>query len=272
VIAPDQSPLETRRDTAWNLEDFVAEVNTRLSTMLPAEYGDARQREDFTVRLLRHYSSLGLVDESTRVGREARYGYRHLLQVLCLRRLQRQGWNSKAIKDFTSRENPELEAFLLGQPVDPSSLTALESSGAKAELEEVSEISSMALDESQPLGAASQDLAGAAPDSARLRAKRTAPPESLKERALEFLSSVRKRDEAPKTQAPLPQAAPSQKMPSPAPLPQFLLFDPPKAPERWRRVEIAPGLELNISDRFQKPRTGADQTRLREALENALEG
>ncbi len=263
----------------------MAEVNTRLSTMLPAEYGDARQREDFTVRLLRHYSSLGLVDESMRVGREARYRYRHLLQVLCLRRLQRQGWNSKAIKDFTSRENPELEAFLLGQTVDPSSLTDQEFSETKAELEEVSEISSVALDESQPLGAASPASAPlanatsvsttparAALDSASLRAKRAAAPESLKERALEFLSSVRKRDEVPKPQPPLSQSGPSQKMPAPAPLPQFLLFDPPKAPERWRRVEIAPGLELNISDRFQKPRTTADQTRLREALENALEG
>ena len=83
MIAPEPIPLETQRDAAWKLEEFVQEVNMRIAAMLPSDQYDARQREDFSIRLLRHYSSLGLVDESERVGREALYRYRHLLQCCC---------------------------------------------------------------------------------------------------------------------------------------------------------------------------------------------
>lgn len=252
MIAPELSPLESLRDAAWNLEDFVAEVNTRLPGMLPSDYGDARQREDFSVRLLRHYASLGLVDESERVGREARYRYRHLLQVLSLRRLQRQGWNSKAISDFVSRDNAELETFLSGQT---STLEPAAETQRTDELEE-------------RLSRASES--GGAAVSAPEMAKKAAAPRreaSAKEVALDFLASIRSRT-APAAPGSKVQA---QTMPAPAPLPQFLLHDPPRTPEHWRRIEVAPGLELHISDRYRKARTNADKSRLREALEQALE-
>ena len=257
MIAAELPPLDSLRDAAWNLEDFVAEVNTRLPAILPSDTADARQREDFSVRLLRHYASLGLVDESERVGREARYRYRHLLQVLSLRRLQRQGWNSKAIGDFVGRDNTELETFLLGQiPAQGA---------AKLEAEEV----------------AAPDLADAAVFAERApatpeRAKKVAAPEaprreaSPRESALEFLAQIR---QIRSRGAPAPAAtpAPSQSLPAPSPLPQFLLHDPPKAPERWQRIELAPGLELHVSDRYRRARTAADKARLRDALETALE-
>jgi DNA-binding transcriptional MerR regulator len=224
VIATPQISLESVRDAAWNLEDFVAEVNTRLG-LLPGGYSDARQREDFSVRLLRHYASLGLVDESERVGREARYRYRHLLQILCLRQLQRQGWNSKAIADFTTRENSELEGFLNAS--DSSVPTESDFSPKR--------VSRAAVPNPDPL-----------------------PVSRKKESALEFLESLKTVQDAPKQQMPAPQ-------------PQFLLHDPLRIPERWNRIEIAPGLEVHISDRYRQARTTTDKRRLLEVVQQALE-
>jgi DNA-binding transcriptional MerR regulator len=278
VTVPELPPLETLRDAAWNLEDFVAEVNTRLPTMLPVAYDDARQREDFSVRLLRHYGSLGLVDESERVGREARYRYRHLLQVLCLRRLQREGWNSKAIAGFITRPDAELEAFLLGYATQTLEDRASEGATQKpaeksAEKAEHPLAESEAWEEAMPLSAAiaapedfkleREITAPAPPRSAPPLQKKITPPRQERDAksALEFLDRVRSRS----------QTRGTQQMPAPAPLPQFLLHDPPKAPEQWRRVEIAPGLELHISNTFRKARTTVEKDRLRDALENALE-
>jgi DNA-binding transcriptional MerR regulator len=264
VTVPELPPLETLRDAAWNLEDFVAEVNTRLPTMLPVAYDDARQREDFSVRLLRHYGSLGLVDESERVGREARYRYRHLLQVLCLRRLQREGWNSKAIAGFTTRPDTELEAFLLGYPTQPLEEKAAE----KLEVHDEDIMLAEAVPESaappedfkleREVSASPLAKKSVAP---RLEPQPEPPPEPPPDSALDFLKRVRSRSQTPSP----------QQMPAPAPLPQFLLHDPPKPPEQWHRVEIAPGLELHISNTFRKPRTVVEKNRLKDALENALE-
>ena len=246
VIAPEPAPLETQRDAAWKLEEFVQEVNTRLLAMLPSDQYDARQREDFSVRLLRHYSSLGLVDDSERIGREALYRYRHLLQVLCLRTLQREGWNSKAIAGFCSRDSGELEAFLNGR--DPASEAKLEESKAP-----------MIATPSQVISKKSAKLEVAANQmSAPIELQRDLE-ESERESALDFLHTVRARRSASPTQA------------MPAPLPAFLLYDPPRAPERWKRVEIAPGLELHVSDRYRRARSSSDKNRLLEVIGTTLD-
>lgn len=234
-------PLESLRDAAWNLEDFVAEVNRRLLTLQQGGYGDtsqrgysdARQREDFSVRLLRHYANLGLVGESERVGREARYRYRHLLQILCLRQLQRQGWNSKAIADFTSRETSELELFLNSAAPD-------------------SNLQNYSKEIAVP---AASVVPAPAPAARKMVAREE---EASKDDALEYLDSLRSRATSPTQQIP-------------APLPQFLLHDPPKIPEQWRHIEIAPGLEVHISDRYRAARNATDKRRLLERLEETLE-
>ena len=251
MIAPEPTPLETQRDAAWKLEDFVEEVNTRLSLRLPSDQYDARQREDFSVRLLRHYSSLGLVDESERIGREALYRYRHLLQVLSLRTLQREGWNSKAIAGFCSRDSAELEAFLNGR--DPASAAQLEEAATPAAAPSLATSQNLAQSPSQK----SAKLEVAADQmSAPLELRRE---ESKRESALDFLGSVRARR----------SAIPAQQMP--APLPAFLQHDPPRPVERWKRIEVAPGLELHVSDRYRRARSSSDKTRLLEVISTALE-
>ena len=272
MIAPEPTPLETQRDAAWKLEEFVQEVNTRLLARLPSDQYDARQREDFSVRLLRHYSSLGLVDESERVGREALYRYRHLLQVLSLRTLQREGWNSKAIAGFNGRDSSDLEAFLNGrdpnldgfaeadirQPapiaaaptqVTPSQVTPSQATPSRNISQAVSQSSS---EKSAKLEVTADQM------SAPLEPQRDFET-SKRESALDFLHTVRARRSAVATQL------------MPAPLPAFLLHDPPRPPERWKRVEIAPGLELHVSDRYRRARSNSDKTRLLEVIGTTLE-
>jgi hypothetical protein len=43
-------------------------------------------------RLLRHYVSMGVVDKPSREGRDALYGFRHLVQFVAARRLLAEGF------------------------------------------------------------------------------------------------------------------------------------------------------------------------------------
>lgn len=259
MIAPEPIPLETQRDAAWKLEEFVQEVNMRIAAMLPSDQYDARQREDFSIRLLRHYSSLGLVDESERVGREALYRYRHLLQVLSLRTLQREGWNSKAIAGFNGRDSGELEAFLSERDPNLDAMPA-----AALEEPQARQSAPLAAAPNQYLSQKSAKLETALPKvmAQKFSASQPLEPdreESKRESALDFLDAVRARR----------SAVPTQQMP--APLPAFLLHDPPRPPERWKRIEIAPGLELHISDRYRRARSSNDKQRLLEVIGTTLE-
>jgi DNA-binding transcriptional MerR regulator len=108
---------------SWSLDKFVQVTNALLPQYLPEErfpVGDAtrshtRVREEVTPRLVRHYTTLGMLDEPVKAGRYAVYTYRHLLQILVVRRLLAEGFGTRAIdKLATSKNNAELEALLQG--------------------------------------------------------------------------------------------------------------------------------------------------------------
>ncbi|WP_416670720.1 MerR family transcriptional regulator [Egbenema bharatensis] len=99
----------------WSLEEFVNVVNELLPQFLPEEKSHTRVREDVTPRLVRHYTSQGMLDEPLKQGREARYTYRHLLQVLFVRRLLIEGYGASAIDTLArSKTDIELESLLQG--------------------------------------------------------------------------------------------------------------------------------------------------------------
>lgn len=60
----------------WPLDDFVQVINQFLPQFLPEEKSHTRVREEVTPRLVRHYTSLGLLEEPLKLGRGARYSYR----------------------------------------------------------------------------------------------------------------------------------------------------------------------------------------------------
>lgn len=99
----------------WSLEELVQVANELLPQFLPDEKAHTRVREDVTPRLVRHYTSQGLLDEPLKEGREARYTYRHLLQVLLVRRLLTEGYGASVINNLArSKTNSDLEALLQG--------------------------------------------------------------------------------------------------------------------------------------------------------------
>ena len=102
-------------DPHWSLEELVQVANEQLPRFLPEEKAHTRVREDVTPRLVRHYTSQGMLDEPLKEGREARYLYRHLLQLLLVRRLLAEGYGASAIDKLAiAKTNQELEELLQG--------------------------------------------------------------------------------------------------------------------------------------------------------------
>ncbi|NEQ97819.1 MAG: MerR family transcriptional regulator [Cyanothece sp. SIO2G6] len=99
----------------WSLDELVQVANDVLPQFLPEEKAHTRVREAVSPRLIRHYTSQGMLDEPLKEGREARYVYRHLLQVLLVRRLLTEGYGASVIDSLArSKPNQELEALLQG--------------------------------------------------------------------------------------------------------------------------------------------------------------
>jgi len=64
-------------------------------------------------RLLRHYVSMGVVDKPSREGRDALYGFRHLVQFVAARRLLAEGFPLAKIAKYTGAVPTEaLTAYL----------------------------------------------------------------------------------------------------------------------------------------------------------------
>lgn len=97
------------------LADFVDLANGLLPDYLPEQIQDQRVRGEVSPRLVRHYATQGLLEEPKKVGREARYSYRHLLQLLLIRRLLAEGHSSTSIDTLTTtHDDRELENLLSG--------------------------------------------------------------------------------------------------------------------------------------------------------------
>lgn len=85
---------------------------------------DERVRAVPDDRTIRYYQTLGLLDRPLRYdGRVARYGYKHVLQVLAIKLLQSQGYSLAQIQAaLPTATLPELEALLgpaMGAPPAP---------------------------------------------------------------------------------------------------------------------------------------------------------
>lgn len=104
-----------RSQPRWTLIEFVEILNGWLPQFLPEKPANTRVREEVTPRLVRHYTSLGMLDEPLKQGREARYRYRHFLQMLVVRRLLSEGYGAEAIGNLAkTQENDDLELLLQG--------------------------------------------------------------------------------------------------------------------------------------------------------------
>jgi len=97
------------------LDRFVEVTNELLPQFLPDEAAGSRGQESINPRLVRHYTTQGLLDKPLKRGREARYSYRHLLQLLVLRRLLAEGYSTSSVHQLIGGQpNHALEQILQG--------------------------------------------------------------------------------------------------------------------------------------------------------------
>lgn len=96
------------------LEELSGAVQKRLAEMgLLEAQPDGRVAAAPDGRTVRYYGTLGLVDRPRIVEREARYGRRHVLQLVAIKALQAQGLPLADVqRNLYGRSNSELESLL----------------------------------------------------------------------------------------------------------------------------------------------------------------
>jgi DNA-binding transcriptional MerR regulator len=101
-------------DTSLTLEALCREVEAELDRRgLRDAQADGRVNAAPDARTVRYYATYGLVDRPARAGREARYGRRHVLQLLAVKAMQARGAGLAEIQARVyGRSNLELETLL----------------------------------------------------------------------------------------------------------------------------------------------------------------
>ena len=115
--------LERYRDARMPLEELVTAAG-RLIRKLGLEATDGRVSPELDSRTVRYYQTIGLLDKPNRFeGRRAIYGFRHLLQLACLKRLQAERYPLALIQEaLTGRSTSQLETSIrevCSLPQDP---------------------------------------------------------------------------------------------------------------------------------------------------------
>lgn len=86
-----------RHDFQGNADALISKAQEVAKTLrLEQEASEGNER------LLRHYVSIGVVDKPSREGRDALYGFRHLVQFVAARRLLAEGFPLAKIAKYTA--------------------------------------------------------------------------------------------------------------------------------------------------------------------------
>lgn len=107
----DQLTRLSQEGNTWYLDEFTEIANKLLPEYLLSGKAD---QKDINPRLVRYYATQGLLDEPERQGKYAVYNYRHLLQLLVVRRLMSEGIGISAIRPIIAQKtNQELKNLLV---------------------------------------------------------------------------------------------------------------------------------------------------------------
>jgi DNA-binding transcriptional MerR regulator len=215
-----------RQNPAWSLEEFVEVANDLLPQFLPEQPSGSRGQEPVNPRLVRHYTTQGLIDKPQKEGREARYRYRHLLQLLVLRRLLAEGYSTSSVGSLiVGQVNAVLEELLQGG-------VQLTVETANPALAFLSQVRDRERREPSDRGISAQEAKGAR------RLHSPARPANMPE----------------PTEPPVAAQPPAVYQVAPPP--------PSPAPQHWTRLEILDGLELHVRQGFKAPTTAHERESL----------
>lgn len=101
------------------LEDLITWLNQVAARFRPDSVDEkARASREFSPRTFRHYQTLGCVDAPLRAGKSVRYGFRHYLQGLLLRKLLWERVPSEQIVDLMAGRTEEEYKRLLFEGIE----------------------------------------------------------------------------------------------------------------------------------------------------------
>lgn len=101
-----RSRFKSWEGTVGELEQALQNIPEELTWIGPAP----------SVRLLRHYTQLGILERPVRRGREAWYGHRHVVQYVAARWLIHDGWPLAKIAEVTAVRTTEELLDLIPDP------------------------------------------------------------------------------------------------------------------------------------------------------------
>jgi DNA-binding transcriptional MerR regulator len=113
--------MRPEAEISFSLPELSAEVAAALSRLgLLGAAPDARVSAAPDARTVRYYTTLGLLDRPSIVGRQARYGQRHVLQLLAIKGLQVRGLPLAEIQErLYGRSDAELQALIEALQAEP---------------------------------------------------------------------------------------------------------------------------------------------------------
>ena len=230
--------LLTSRAASWSLDEFVEAANQLLPEVLPNS--DLPAKATLNARLVRHYTTEGILPRPLKDGAQARYDTDHLVRVLTLRRLAAEGYASGVAGAFLARHDREaLARFLLGELQLDLGLTSAVHAIPLPRLDHLSPAVRERL-------AALRASAGLQPLEAVARGGESRPVDEIPASALAF-------DER---EAPLRSLDP---------------LEGSNEAISYTRYPLVDGLELHVRGDFQDPPTPAAATRLRDIILERLE-
>lgn len=250
----------TSRALDWSLDDFVAEANRLLPEVVPTSR--APSKHDVNARLVRHYTTEGVLPKPLKDGAQARYDTDHLVRLLALRRLLTEGFPSSLAGAFLAKHDREaLARFLLGELKLDLGLAAGGASATPGGLEHLApgvrdRLAAMRAKAGlPPLGAASTGHSEAAAPPAD--GKAMAAPRPVRQQSMQY-----------RTDRSAPLDTRSHELRARG---AESAAGSPLASTTFTRYELVDGLELHVRDDFEDPTTPAGWNTLRDALLARLE-
>ncbi len=258
----------TARDRTWTLDAFVDEVNRLLPMVLP-DAAPGRAKAEVNARLVRHYTTEGVLPKPLKEAGEARYAADHLVRALALRRLLADGFPSSVAGTVLERHDTEALARLLvgelrvGVDLEPDVVAAPAidpvahlPEPVRARLADLRRRAGL-----PPLGAAPP---AEPPAPRRAASPRMQAPPMRSEDDLDALASA----PAPLLhRRSLEGEAWSRRAPVRAPAPRGST----EGGVAWTRYPLLDGLELHVRADFADPPTPTARERLRDVLLARLE-
>jgi hypothetical protein len=223
----------------YSLEEFVELTNSLLPRLLPQAGEPGRRSEEVTGRLVRNLTTLALLDETLREGREARYTYRHLLQLLVTRQMMARGLTTTAVREIIhGMRDSDLETLLSreGRVMLPQEHEATDAVLQGMEISEEHLVSS---------------------EAAKSRSRRSSNS------ALDYLRGVKARTQESEPGSTARRVQTNKSC-------GVAAQSTTDASVSYRRLRVREGLELHVSSEFQMPDTQHGREVLAEELLEVL--